>query len=108
MNSKILEVTSKSIESAKLEDNIRPILIENLDSEISLVHVSNNELSLAITRQPLQEVAKAIARQAKISIVFDKEMPNPFIDLKFSNLAVRHRVCKDYLRITILFYSNFK
>jgi len=65
MNSKILEVTSKSIESAKLEDNIRPALIENLDSEITLVHLSNNQLSLAFTRQPLQELLKRLLNKQK-------------------------------------------
>ncbi len=109
MNSDTLDVTQKSTKSAKLEKHISPTLIESLHSGSSLIHLSDNQLSLAITKQPLQEVAKAIAQQAKLSIIFDKEIPNPNIDMKFSNLPVQlglQRLFENY--DTFFFYSNHK
>ena len=109
MNSDTLDATQKSTKSAKLEKPISPPLIESLHSGNSLIHLSDNRLSLAITKQPLQEVAKAIAQQAQLSIIFDKEMPNPNIDMKFSNLPVQQglqRLFENY--DTFFFYSTDK
>ncbi len=52
------------------------------------IRLSNDQLSLAITNQPLQTVAKAIAQQAKVSILFDQGMPNPNIDITFTDLPI--------------------
>lgn len=109
MNSDTLDVTQKSTKSAKLEKHIRPNLIESQHAGSSLIHFSDNQLSLAITKQPLQEVAKAIAQQAKFSIMFDQEMANPNIDMKFSNLPIQQglqRLFENY--DTFFFYSNHK
>ncbi len=92
-----------------MEKHIRPTLIESLHSGGSLIHFSDNQLSLAITKQPLQDVAKAIAQQAKFSIMFDQEMANPNIDMKFSNLPIQQglqRLFENY--DSFYLYSNHK
>jgi hypothetical protein len=105
MNSDTLDVTQKSTKSAKLEKHIRPNLRERLHSGSSLIHFSDNQLSLAITQQPLQDVVKAIAQQAKLSIMFDQEMANPNIALTLA-IFLFNRVCNDYSRTTIPFTST--
>jgi type II secretory pathway component GspD/PulD (secretin) len=107
MNSSIPVGRPKNTNSAELEKNIRPVLKASLHSERPLIHLSDNQLSLAITHQPLQEVAKAIAQQAKLSILFDKDVPNPNIDILFSNLPIQQglqRLFENY--DTFFFYSN--
>ena len=109
MNSGISVGRLKNTNSAELENNIRPVLKASLHSERLLIHLSDNQLSLVVTNQPLQEVAKAIAQQANLGIIFDKDVPNPNIDIQFSNLSIQQglqRVFENY--DTFFLYSNSK
>lgn len=109
MNGGTLKVMPKKSDYASLEKNMRTDLLETVHSEPFFIDLSNNQLSLSISKQPLQKVADAIAQQARISIIFDRDMPNPDIDMKLSNLPVQQGLQQLFENYdSFFFYSNEK
>jgi hypothetical protein len=71
------------------------------------IQLSDNQLSLAITNQPLHEIAKTIAQQAKLDIQIANDVPNVNVDMQFSKLPVQQglqRLFENY--DTFFYYGN--
>jgi hypothetical protein len=109
IDSGLLAQITKNDKSTAPKNNARPIFKGNTDAEQLSIQASGDHLSLAIVNQSIQEAAKAIAQQAKLNIILDKDVPNSNIALRFSNLPIQQglqRLFENY--DTFFFYSNSK